>query len=81
MKEKVFVEFGFGNRSFISSEIENSDEEYRISGFIKPKRFNEIYLRFWICKKVFILSSRDGFKVTKKKRNKLKLLFGLGGFR
>jgi len=70
---------GFGNDSFFSTEIEEGDSEYRIPKFIKPQNTDEYYFRFWIFKKVFIFSTKDGFKIKNKDRNKLKIIFGLGG--
>lgn len=52
--EKVFAEMGFGNDTFLSTEMENEDKEYRIPKFIKPKIISGYYLRFWIFKTVFI---------------------------
>ena len=43
MKEKVFAEIGFGNESFVSTEIETSNREYRVGRFIKPKKFEGVY--------------------------------------
>lgn len=77
--KKVFAEIGFGNDSFFSTEIEEGDSEYRISKFIKPRKINEYYFRFWLFKKVFIISTKDRFKIIRKDRNKLKILFGIGG--
>jgi hypothetical protein len=77
--KKVFAEIGFGNESFFSTEIEEGDSEYRIPKFIKPKKIDGFYFRFWIFKTVFILSTKNGFEIKKKDRNKLKILFGLSG--
>jgi len=77
--KKVFAEIGFGNETFLSTEFEESGSEYRIPRFIKPEKIKSYYLRFWIFKKVFILSTNHGFEITKKNRNKLKILFGISG--
>ncbi|HRY62374.1 MAG TPA: DUF3977 family protein [Candidatus Paceibacterota bacterium] len=77
--EKIYAEIGFGNDTFLSTEIENGDKEYRIPKFIKPKIIKGYYLRFWVFKTVFILSTNSGFETTKKNRNKLKILFGISG--
>lgn len=85
MKEKyVYSEIGIGNETFFSTEIEiieNNKEikEYRVSKFIKPKHIKGIYLRIWIFKKVLIISTKEGFKIQNKKKNKLKILFGIQG--
>lgn len=77
--KKIFSEIGFGNDTFLSTEIEINDTEYRISNFIKPKIINDYYIRVWIFKTVFILSTNSGFKITQKNKNKLKILFGISG--
>jgi len=75
----INAELGFGNAAFFSTEIENNDGEYRIPKFILPKKIKGCYLRFWIFKKVIILSTDTGFKVTNKDRNRFKILFGISG--
>ena len=77
--KKIYAEIGFGNDTFLSTEIEEGNNEYRIPKFIKPGKIKSYYLRFWIFKRVFIFSTKDGFKVTTKDKNKLKILFGIGG--
>ncbi len=77
--EKVYAEVGFGNETFLSTEIEKGDIEYRIPGFIRPKNIDTYYFRFWIFKKVFVLSTKNGFELKSKNKNKLKILFGIGG--
>lgn len=74
---KVFAEIGFGNESFLSTEIEEGETEYRIARFVLPKRIDGFYFRIWIFKKVFILSTNHGLQTKKKDRNKLKILFGI----
>ncbi len=77
--KKIFAEIGFGNETFLSTEIEESDGEYRISGFIIPRKIKGFYLRLWIFKTVFIVSTDNGFKVKKKGKKRLKILFGISG--
>ncbi|MCD4771387.1 DUF3977 family protein [archaeon] len=79
MRERVFTEIGFGNGSFLSTEIEGRKKEYRVGKFVKPKKIDGVYLRVWILKRVFILSSCDGFKFGKKSRIDFKFLFGVQG--
>lgn len=79
MKEKIYSEIGFGNSSFLSTEIEKGKKEYRINEFIFPKNINGIYLRIWILKKVLILSSYEGIKIKKKTKNKFKFIFEVEG--
>lgn len=77
--KKVFAEIGFGNDTFLSTEIEEENNEYRIPKFVKPEKINGYYFRFWIFKKVFIFSTNHGFKIITKDKNKLKILFGISG--
>lgn len=77
--KKVFAEIGWGNNSFLSTEIEEGNNEYRIPKFVKPQKISGYYFRLWIFKTVFILSTNRGFEITKKNRNKLKILFGVSG--
>ena len=77
--KRIYAEIGFGNGSFVSSEIEEGGNEYRIPKFIKPQKIDDYYIRLWIFKKMFILSTKDGIKTKTKEKNKLKLLFGVGG--
>jgi hypothetical protein len=77
--KRVYAEIGFGNETFLSTEIEEGESEYRIPGFKKPEKINELYFRLWVCKKVFIFSTKKFFKIKGKDRNKFKILFGIGG--
>jgi hypothetical protein len=78
--KKIFAEIGIGNNSFFSTEFEENNREYRISKFIKPKKVSDYYLRIWLLRTVLIISTKDGFKIIKKNKNKFKLLFGISGF-
>jgi len=40
-------------------------------------KIKQIYFRIWILKRVFILSSREGFKTDKKERNNFKFVLGI----
>lgn len=75
----VFAEIGFGNDTFLSTEIEEEENEYRVPRFILPKKIKGIYLRFWIGKTVYVLSTNNGWEIKKKSKNKLKILFGVSG--
>ena len=77
--KKVFAEIGFGNKTFLSTEFEEGQSEHRVGKFIIPKKINGIYFRLWLFKNVFILSTNQGFKINKKDKNKLKILFGISG--
>tara|TARA_Y100000034_G_C6870661_1_gene397455 strand:+ start:97 stop:342 length:246 start_codon:yes stop_codon:yes gene_type:complete len=78
MKE-IFAEIGFGNDSFLSTEIEEGKREYRVKGFFIPNKVEGFYFRFWIFKRVFVLSTLNGFEIRGKGRNKFKILFGIRG--
>lgn len=75
----IYAEIGFGNETFFSTEIEDGEKEYRIPKLVLPKKIKDLYLRFWIFKKVFIFSIKDGFVIMNKDKNKLKILFGIRG--
>ena len=77
--KKIFAEIGFGNNTFLSTEFEEGDTEYRVPRFVVPNKINGFYFRVWLFKDVFILSSNHGFEMKKKDRNKLKILFGIEG--
>ncbi|MGX7025785.1 DUF3977 family protein [Vagococcus hydrophili] len=79
-KETTFVEIGldFDQHKWglgVSTEIETVDHETRKKGFSKIE-VREVYLRIWLFKKVLILSSKEGIKVSKKKRSNFKVLLG-----
>jgi hypothetical protein len=75
---RIFTEIGFGNRSFISTEIEYGQREKRVCGFVRF-RVTGVYLRIWIGYKVYILSTRGGFETTLKSKRKFKCLIGFSG--
>jgi len=77
--KKIYAEIGFGNGSFLSTEIEEGNKEHRVSKFLIPKKMLGVYIRIWILKKVFIISSKDGIKLKDTEKNKLKLLLGAEG--
>ena len=62
MKKKIYAEIGFGNESFLSTEIEEGNKEYRIDRFIIPRKIQGFYVRIWILRNVFVLSSENGFR-------------------
>jgi len=77
--KKVFAEIGFGNDTFLSTEIEEDTGEYRIPKFIKPQKIVGYYFRLWLFKKVFIISTNHGFEITRKNKNRLKVVVGISG--
>ncbi|MGM0885131.1 MAG: DUF3977 family protein [Bacillota bacterium] len=73
-----YIELGFGNTWFIRTETELDDgTEFEEKGIIGPIRFRSIYLRIWIGKSVLIVDLKQGFKVSKKRRNALKFILGI----
>ena len=77
--KKIYAEIGFGNDTFFNTEFEEGESEYRVPKFVMPNKIDECYVRIWIKKTVYVLSSKKGFRTVSKDRNKFKLLFGLGG--
>lgn len=78
----TFIEFGIGNTYIIRTEYEYPDgSEREKPGIDFNIDIKEIYIRIWIKKKVYILSSQNGFNTKLKDRNKFKLIFGVGGIR
>ncbi len=76
---KIFAEIGYGNPNFLSTEIEKGEQEKRVSRFVIPPKIEGIYFRFWVGKRVLVLSTKNGFSLKKKDRVKLKILFGVEG--
>ena len=66
--KKIYAEIGFGNDTFISTEIEKNDKEYRVAKFLKPQKIEEVYFRLWLFKKVFVFSLPKGISLKKKKK-------------
>jgi len=64
--KKVFAEVGIGNDTIFSTEFEEGNNEYRIPKFIFPNKITGFYFRFWLFKNVFVLSSNQRFKISKK---------------
>ncbi len=78
-KVTIFSEIGIGNRYFCSSEIEKGALEHRIKGFVIPKKIEGVYLRIWLGKRVYAISSNRFFNSTKKSQSKVKIIFGIEG--
>ena len=79
MKEKVYVEIGIGNPTFLSTEIDRVGKEIRVPRLLFPQKRHDFYLRFWIFKIALIISTADGIKFQNKDENKFKILFGTSG--
>lgn len=77
---KIYNEFWFSfvlwkwNWLLCSYEIEEWESEIRWFWFKKLKKFNDIYIRIWIFKSVFIFSKNDWFKYMKKNKIALKFI-------
>ena len=78
---KIFAEFGIGNSTLFSTEIERKELEHRVKGFIIPPKIEGFYIRVWIGKRVYTFSSNRFFNTTYKGRVKFKLIFGIEGRR
>ena len=78
---KIFSEFGIGNSAICSTEIELGQRERRVSKFIIPPKIEGFYIRIWIGKTVFAISTNRLFNYSKKDRVKFKMLFGIEGSR
>jgi hypothetical protein len=77
---KKYIEIGFGNTWFVRSEIEDEDgTETEHRGIVHLKKFVGVYVRVWLGRTVFIVSSNDGFKKMRKSRRAFKILFGISG--
>lgn len=77
--KKIFAEAGFGNSTFLSTEIEEGEREYRIPKFIKPPVIDNYYFRFWFLKLEMILATDTGLRIRHREKNKFKILFGIMG--
>ncbi len=64
--KSVCAEIGYGNDSLLSTEVEDGEFEYRVRGFIKPEIIEGYYVRIWIGKRVFVVSTNRGFGIRKK---------------
>jgi len=81
MSIKIFAEFGYGNSTLCSSEIEKGSLEHRVKGFLIPPKITGIYIRVWIGKRVYAISSNRFFNTQRKDRVKFKFIFGLEGIK
>lgn len=77
---KKYTEIGFGNTWFIRTEFEDSDgTEREVRGFTAPFKLQSVYFRLWMGKKVIILDSKEGLKLSSKNRKNFKLVIGFMG--
>jgi len=73
----IYTEIGFGNSSFVSTEIETNNNEYRIDRSYIGSKFISLYVRIWIKSLVVIIDTRDGIKIKHKPTKNFKILCGL----
>ena len=78
---KIYNEVGFsfvlwkGNWIWISYEQEfDNGEEKRWWWWKKLWKIEDVYVRIWIYKKVFIFSKKDGIKTQNKNKRALKII-------
>ncbi len=81
MKSKIFAEFGIGNASIVSTEVERGEQEKRVARFILPPKVDGVYIRIWIYKFVIALSTNRFVNWQKKGKIRFKLIFGVEGHR
>ena len=81
MKSKIFAEFGIGNATLLSTEVEHGQREKRVSKFILPPKVDGIYIRIWIYKFVIAISTNRFLNWQRKSKIKFKLIFGIEGHR
>ncbi|WP_265455926.1 DUF3977 family protein [Enterococcus sp. HY326] len=75
---KKYYEIGFGNTWWCRTEIEQADgSEEETKGFVGELKFVSCYLRIWLGKKVVILDSKEGLKISTKSRRAVKLILGI----
>lgn len=76
-----FIEFGIGNTWLVRTETELEDgTEFEEKGIIGPVKINSFYIRIWIAKTVILFDTKEGFKRIKKKRNRIKFIFGFSSY-
>ncbi len=81
MQSKIFAEFGIGNATIFSTEVERGEQEKRVTRFILPPNVNGIYIRIWIYKFVIAFSTNRFVNWQKKDKIRFKLIFGIEGHR
>ena len=81
MHLNIFDECGIGNNTFFNTEIEKGNLEHRVKGFLIPPKIEGFYIRVWLGKRVYALSTNRFFNTTYKGRVKFKFIFGIEGRR
>ncbi|MCG3088894.1 DUF3977 family protein [Sporosarcina cyprini] len=73
-----YIELGIGNKWLIRTETELCDgTEVEEKGIKRPIHFKSIYVRVWVGKKVIIIDSKEGLKVGRKDKTKVKIILGV----
>ncbi|ULL16124.1 DUF3977 family protein [Paenibacillus sp. H1-7] len=61
---KKYIEIGLGNRWFARTEYEREDgTEFERRGMDFPNKFESVYLRIWMGKRVLIWDSKEGMRL------------------
>ncbi len=81
MRLKIFAEFGIGNATLFSTEVEKDKQEKRVAKFILPPKIDGVYLRLWIYKFVLAFSTNRFINWQKKGKVNIKIIFGVEGHR
>jgi len=80
-KLNIFAEFGIGNATFLSTEVEQGEKEKRVAKFILPPKIKGFYIRIWLFKVVVAFSTNRLINWQRKDKVKFKLIFGVEGDR
>lgn len=76
-----YIEFGIGNRWLVRTETEFADgSETERKGIEWPVRPESVYVRLWIGRQVYILSTKGGFSRKIKPRRTFKLILGVSSY-
>ena len=81
MRLKIFAEFGIGNATLFSTEVERGKQEKRVAKFILPPKIDGVYLRIWIYRFVLAFSTNRFVNWQNKGKVKFKIIFGVEGHR
>ena len=66
-------------RYFFRLNLKKKEKNTGFQNLSCPKKVKGYYLRVWVFKKVFIISTNNGFEIVKKSRNNFKIVFGISG--
>lgn len=75
-----YIEGGIGTRWLVRTETEHADgTESEHRGVERLSVVRGVYLRVWLRKTVYVISTRDGFKQNRKSRIAFKGVVGIEG--